>query len=174
MVNNGIPLWFRCFKGNNDPAAFSLSLIKKAISFTHNLFDGKNCNLIFLADRWFVFRDIMQYIQDLGHVYFIRSKSNLSISINNYQYSDLISSISDIEPFFSKSIFFDSVTITSFSFPSKLAISKTNTHKEPFFILTNGDTRQAIKHYGFRFGSIEFIFKNQKSNRFSPRKHQNS
>ena len=146
MVNNGIPLWFRCFKGKNDPAAFNLSLIKDAISFVHNLFESKNCTLIFLADRWFTFRDIMQYIHELGDIYCIRSKNNLTISI-------------------------DSVTITSFSFPTKLAISKTDSHKEPFIILTNGNTRQAIKHYGYRFGSIECIFKNQKSNRFLPRKH---
>ena len=171
MVNNGIPLWFRCFKGKKDPDAFNLSLIKEAISFTHTLFEGKNCTLIFLADRWFTFRDIMQYIHDLGDIYCIRSKNNITISIDNYEYSDLISSISDIEPFFSKSIYFDSVTITSFSFPTKLAVSKTDSHKEPFFILTNGNTRHAIKHYGYRFGSIECIFKNQKSNRFLPRKH---
>ena len=82
-----------------------------------------------------------------------------------YEYSDLIASISDIEPSFSKSIFFDNVSITSFNFPTKLAVSKTDSHNEPFFILTNGNTRHAIKHYGYRFGSIECIFKNQKSNR---------
>ena len=51
-------------------------------------------------------------------------------------------------------------------FQTKLAVSKSDTHKEPFFILTNGNTREAIKHYGYRFGSIEFIFKAQKSNGF--------
>ena len=80
--------------------------------------------------------------------------------------SDMIASISDIEPLFSKSLYFDSVRITSFKFQTKLAVSKTDSHKEPFFILTNGNTREAIKHYGYRFGSIEFIFKNQKSNGF--------
>ncbi len=162
----GIPLWFRCFKGVDDNEAFSLSLIKQGISFVHNLFLNKNCNLIFLADRWFNFREIMAHIDSLGHTYCIRTKSNVSIHIDNYEYSDMISSIYDIEPTFSKSLFFDNVTITSFNFPTKLAVSKSDSHKEPFFILTNGNTRNAIKHYGYRFGSIEFIFKNQKSNGF--------
>ena len=162
----GIPLWFRCFKGNNDPDAFSLDLIKSGISFVHNLFQHhKNCNLIFLADRWFNFRELMQYIDDIGHIYCIRTKSNVAISIDDYEYSDLIASISDIEPTLSQSIFFDNVKITSFNFPTKLAVSKSDFHNESFFILTNGNTRHAIKHYGYRFCSIECIFKNQKSNR---------
>ncbi|MBR2588520.1 MAG: hypothetical protein IKD77_04875 [Bacilli bacterium] len=61
----------------------------------------------------------------------------------------------DIEPYFSMSKYFDSVQITSNKFQTKLAVSKTNTHNEPFFILTNGNTREAVKHYGYRFGSIE-------------------
>ena len=108
----------------------------------------------------------MQHIESLGGTYCIRTKSNVSIEIDNYKDSDMIASISDIEPLFSKSLYFDSVRITSFKFQTKLAVSKTDSHKEPFFILTNGNTREAIKHYGYRFGSIEFIFKNQKSNGF--------
>ena len=108
----------------------------------------------------------MHHIDSLGDIYCIRTKSNVYIEIDNYENASMISYISDIEPFFSKSIYFDSVRITSFKFPTKLAVSKTATHKEPFFILTNGNTREAIKHYGYRFGSIEFIFKNQKSNGF--------
>lgn len=166
LVNNGIPLWFRCFKGNNNPDAFSLSTINQGISFVHDLFKNKNCNLIFLADRWFNFREIMQHIDSLSCTYCIRTKTNVSIEIDNYEYSDMIAYISDIEPLFSKSIIFDSVRVTSFKFQTKLVISKTSGHKEPFFILTNGNTNDAIKHYGYRFGSIESIFKNQKSNGF--------
>lgn len=166
LVISGIPLWFRCFKGTDNPEAFKLSLINEGISFVHNLFKNKKCNLIFLADRWFNFREIMQHIQDLGNTYCIRTKSNVSIEIDNYKDSDIINSISDIEPLLTKSLYFDSVRITSFKFQTKLAVSKSDSHKEPFFILTNGSTRYAIKHYGYRFGAIEFIFKHQKSNGF--------
>lgn len=166
MVNSGIPIWFRCFKGNNDPEAFKLSLINEGISYVHNLFKNTSCNLVFLADRWFNFREVMQHIDSLGCTYCIRTKTNVSIKIDNYEYADMIGQISDLEPLFSKSTYFDSVKITSFEYPTKLTISKTDTHKEPFYILTNGNTREAVKHYGYRFGSIEFIFKNQKSNGF--------
>ena len=163
----GIPLWFRCFEGVSDPDAFNLELIKEGILYVHNLFqDKKNLKLIFLADRWFNFKEIMGYIDSLNDTYCIRTKSNVSIHIDNHPDSDMIASISDIEPTLSKSRYFDSVQITSSLFPTKLAVSKLDSHKEPFFILTNGSTREAIKHYGYRFGSIEFIFKNHKSNGF--------
>ena len=162
----GIPLWFRCFEGVDNPNAFNLNLMKEGILYIHNLFKDKNCNLIFLADRWFNFREIMEYIDDLGDTYYIRTKSNVAIHIDNYEYSDMINTIADIEPYFSMSKYFDSVQITSSNYQTKLAVSKSKSHKEPFFILTNGNTREAIKIYGYRFGSIEAIFKNQKSNGF--------
>lgn len=34
----GIPLWFRCFKGKKDPDAFKSDLIKEGISYCANLF----------------------------------------------------------------------------------------------------------------------------------------
>jgi len=166
LVNNGIPLWFRCFKGKDDPEAFKISLINEGISYVCDLFSNTNYNLIFLADRWFNFREIMQHINQLKQFYCIRTKTNISIDIKNHEDSDMIAYISDIEPLLSKSRYFDDVTITGFNFPTKLAVSKTDTHQEPYFILTNGDTREAIKYYGYRFGSIETIFKNQKSNGF--------
>ena len=162
----GIPLWFRCFKGNDDPAAFDLSLINEGISYVYSLFENTDSHLVFLADRWFNFKKILEHIDSLGCEYAIRTKSNILIEIDDYKDSDMINYISDIEPLFSKSIYFDSVRITKSKYPTKLAVSKTKSHKEPFFILTNGNTREAVKHYGYRFGSIEFIFKNQKSNGF--------
>lgn len=162
----GIPLWFRCFEGIDDPNAFKLDLMKEGILYVHNLFKEKNVNLIFLADRWFNFKEIMGYIDSLNDIYCIRTKSNVAIHIDDFDDSDMIATIADIEPLFSKSRYFDSFQITSSKFQTKLAVSKLDSHKEPFFILTNGSTREAIKHYGYRFGSIEFIFKNHKSNGF--------
>ncbi len=166
MVDNGIPLWFRCFQGKRDPAAFDLSLIKEGILYVHNLFKDKNYNLIFLADRWFNLCDILDYINSLNHTYCIRTKSNILIDINECNYFKKVTYISDISPQSTKSIYFDSVYITKRMYHTRLAISKSNSHNEPLFILTNGNTRDAIKHYGYRFGSIECIFKNHKTNGF--------
>ena len=93
----------------------------------------------------------MNYIDSINATYCIRAKSNLSIEIDDFEDSDLIGYISHIEPVFSKSKFFDNVKITKNKFKTKLAVSKYDSHDEPLFIFTNGNTRNAIKHYGFRF-----------------------
>lgn len=79
----GIPLCFRCFKGNNDPKIFELNLIKEGIYYVHSLFENSDYKLIFLADRWFNFREIMHHIDSLGHEYCIRTKSNLFLKIKS-------------------------------------------------------------------------------------------
>lgn len=61
----GIPIWFRCFKGLHNPDAYSLSLINQAISFCANLFLNKNYHIVFLADRWFPHVEILSHIQNL-------------------------------------------------------------------------------------------------------------
>ena len=61
----GIPLWFRCFKGRDCPEAFQENFIK---------FD-----LIFLADRWFNSTGIMEHINSLGHTYILRLKKNIKV-----------------------------------------------------------------------------------------------
>lgn len=61
----GIPIWFRCFKGKHNPDAYRLDLIKEGISFCSNLFLNKNYHIIFLADRWFPHVDILSHIHSL-------------------------------------------------------------------------------------------------------------
>jgi len=61
----GIPLWFRCFKGIHDSDAFSLDLIKSGLSFCSNLFPPDDYHVIFLADRWFPHVEILSHIQSL-------------------------------------------------------------------------------------------------------------
>ena len=69
----GIPLWFRCFKDNDDSDAFAEELLKEGISYVSSLFDS-SYKLIFLADRWFNSTSLMQHIDSLGHTYCIRLK----------------------------------------------------------------------------------------------------
>ena len=45
----GIPLWFRCFKGKECPEAYQEELIKSGITYVSKLFNN-NFDLIFLAD----------------------------------------------------------------------------------------------------------------------------
>ena len=46
------------------------------------------------------------------------------------------------------------------------AISQRNGTSDSWLIVTNGNPKRAIKNYGYRFGGIESLFKNQKSNGF--------
>lgn len=164
MINNGIPIWFQCFKGKHDPEAFKLSLITEGISYVYNLFKDKDCNIIFLADRWFCNYKLMEYIDSIGATYCIRAKSNLTTYI--YDYDEMAGSLSEVTAKKYEDQFFNKVLVTKNMYKTKLAVSKLDTHKEAFYILTNGECEEAIKNYGYRFGSIEFIFKNQKSNGF--------
>ena len=47
-----------------------------------------------------------------------------------------------------------------------MAVSKKEGHEEAIYVLTNGKVEEGIKNYSYRFGSIECIFKNQKTNGF--------
>lgn len=77
----GIPIYFKCFDGIRDPECFNTDTINDCINQVHLLFEGTNFNLIFLADRWFNAKDILEHINSLGHTYFIRVKSDIRISI---------------------------------------------------------------------------------------------
>lgn len=57
--------------------------------------------------------------------------------------------------FFTISLFKTNIVISNYS----------NTH-EPWFLITNADTSCATRNYSYRFGSVECVFKSQKSNGF--------
>ncbi len=76
----GIPLWFRCFKGNAPSDAMAEFLIKDGISYVSSLFTN-DFDLVFLADRWFNSSNLLRHINDLGHTYCIRLKKNIKVFI---------------------------------------------------------------------------------------------
>lgn len=162
----GIPLWFRCFKGKNDSDAFQLSLLKEGISYVSSLFDD-SFDLIFLADRWFDNTELFEHIDSLGHTYCIRIKGSVKTLIySNLEKHKIWYHISNIKGRKSTSKFFYNVEITKKQYVTNLVISKSEGISEAWVIVTNGDPKRAIKDYGYRFGAIEFLFKTQKSNGF--------
>lgn len=160
----GIPLWFRCFKGKHDPEAYKTDLIKEGIQYVHNLFKDKDCELIYLADRWFQNYKLMKYMDEIKVTYCIRIKSNLTFYI--YNYGDIAGNTKGVKAKENEEQYFDRVIITGHRYKTQLAVSKTEGHKEAIYVLTNGKVEDGIKNYSYRFGSIEFVFKNQKSNGF--------
>lgn len=166
LGKQGIPLWFRCFNDNDNPSAFDESLLKEGISYVSSLFDS-SFNLIFLADRWFNSISLLQHIDSLGHTFCIRLKKNIKVFVYDKKEGHSVwKFLSDLTPYKYHSISFHDIFLTDSSFKTNIVISKSVDVSEPWIIVTNGSTSRAIKDYGYRFGSIESVFKNQKSNGF--------
>ncbi len=162
----GIPLWFRCFKGKHNPDAYKVALIKLGISYCHDLFTSKNYHIIFLADRWFPNTDVLSHINDLGCFYCIRSKSFFTYSFYDSHNRLQTSHLRDIIPFKYHSRILKDVLYTRNKFPTSIVVSSASNSDEPWYIITNDDPSRAIKNYSYRFGAIECIFKSQKTNGF--------
>ncbi len=164
----GIPIWFRCFKGTSDCSAYSHELIKEGISHCANLFSNKDYHIIFLADRAFHYTDILDHIQSIGCFYCIRSKGYITYSYYDSCGTLITSKLKDIKPFVHKAKYLKNVLYTKKLFPTTIVVSNSSNTDDPWYLLTNDDPTRAVRNYSYRFGSIEFIFKSQKSNRFSP------
>jgi len=162
----GIPLWFRCFKAKHNSDAYSFELIKHGISFCANLFADKNYHIIFLADRCFPHIDILSHIQDIGCFYCIRSKSFFTYSFYDSNSKLVTKHLRDIKPNKYSPKVLSNVFYTRKLFKTNIVVSNYSNSDEPWYLITNDDTSRAIKNYSYRFGSIESIFKNQKSNGF--------
>lgn len=162
----GIPLWFRCYKGKDCPEAFEEKLLKEGISYVSSLFN-KNFDLVFLADRWFNSTTLMEHIASLGHTYCIRLKRNIKVYIYDKKEGHKVwKYLDDVKAYEYHSNLFNNIEITDKKYVVNIAISKKQNVAEPWIIVTNGDTKRAIKDYGYRFGAIECLFKSQKSNGF--------
>ena len=162
----GIPLWFRCFKGLHSSEAFSLDLIKQGISYCSNLFASRNYHIIFLADRWFSYASVLSFIESLNCFYCIRTKSDLNYSYYNSNGFFKTSRINTITPLKYSAKVLKNVFFTNALFPTNIVFSNYYNTDDVWYLLTNDDTSRAIRNYSYRFGSIECIFKSQKSNGF--------
>ena len=161
----GIPLWFRCFKGNSS-MAFDEDMLKEGISYVSSLFDN-DFKLIFLADRWFNSISLMEHINSLGHTYCIRIKRNIKLLVyDKKEGHNIWKWFDEIFAYKYHAYHLSNVPITESKYLVNIAISKTIGVSDSWIIITNGNPKRAIKDYGYRFGGIESIFKNQKSNGF--------
>lgn len=124
----------------------------------------QDIDVIYLADRWFDTCKLMKYIEELGGIYCIRVKSRLTFYIHDY--GEIVGYTKDIKPKEKEEQYFNRVRITRHNYLTKMAVSKLEGHEEAIYVLTNGKVEEGIKNYSYRFGSIECIFKNQKSNGF--------
>ena len=162
----GIPLWFRCFKGKSD-LAFRESLIIEGIDYVINLFKNKSYNLIFLADRWFNSVKLMKHIESNNHTFVFRLKTNIKVLIHDKKEKHKIWKwLDNITNYEYHSICYDDILLSDYKYNCKLVYSKRNGTDDPWILATNGNYRHTIIDYSYRFGGIESLFKNQKSNGF--------
>ena len=156
-----IPIYYRCFEAD-DKTAFSMDTIKEALTKVHDYFP--NCEIIFLADRWFGLSDILDFIENIGAKYVIRVKTNVNVSIDG----DSFVSLSDIKPNLVVTKSFENILFTETQqVKTNLVVTSSKNTDDPWYLVTNEKTKYAVKHYAKRFGGIEFIFKDQKSNGFN-------
>lgn len=162
----GIPIWFRCFKGKHNSSAYSLDLIKQGISFCANLFSRKDYHIIFLADRWFPHVEILSFIHSIGCFYCFRSKSFFTFSYFDSHGNLVTKHLRDISPLKYSAKVLKNVFFTRHMFKTNIVVSNYSNTDELWFLITNDDTSRAVRNYSYRFGSIECIFKSQKTNGF--------
>lgn len=163
----GIPLWFRCFKGKDNSDAFKLTVITEGINYVSNLF-GNNFDLIFLADRWFNSTKLMDYINSLGHTYCLRLKGNYKVTyFDNLKKHNVETYTQNLSGQKFKCKYYKNISYTENNYKTNIVISDDiGSNHTPWIIATNGDPRRAVKDYSYRFGGIECMFKSQKSNGF--------
>ncbi len=170
----GIPIWFKSFKQeyiNKDVSlekgntiAFDEALIIEGIKHVSSLFD-KSFNLIFLADRWFNSEKILKTIESLGHTYCIRFKKNIKIfAYDKKEGHKIWKWVSDLTFHKYHAIVHKEIEIYDSRYKTNIVVSKYLNTKEPWVVVTNKDVEHAIQNYSHRFGSVECVFKNQKTN----------
>lgn len=164
----GIPICFKTFSGSNNSEAFLDSLLISFVKHIDNLFKDKDFELIFLADRWFNSYELLNTIDSLGHNYVIRLKGNINVKIFDSKEGHKIrKQTGNLPSYISRARYYNDVDLyEDKSLTTNIVISKSKGVKEPWILATNGNNKRAIKDYGYRFGGIETIFKNQKSNGF--------
>lgn len=170
----GIPIWFKSFKQEyinkevslekGGTIAFNEALIIEGINHVSALFGGK-FDLIFLADRWFNSEKILSTIASLGHTYCIRLKKNIKLFIYDKKEGHKIWKwLYDLPSHKYHAIVHKDIELYDTKYKTNIVISKYLNTKDPWIIVTNKDVEHAIQNYSHRFGSIECVFKNQKSN----------
>jgi len=119
----GIPLWFKCFKDISNNDAFKLNTLKEGIKVVHELFKDYDFDLIFLADRWFSFPAIFDFIDSLGHTYCIRLKKNAFVYHFDSKEKHVIrKSIQNLDYYKFKSIVYSNIEFTDLRYKTNIVL----------------------------------------------------
>ena len=124
-----------------------------------------NFDLIFLADRWFNSTGIMEHINSLGHTYVLRLKKNIKVfTYDKKEGHKVWKWLDELPKYKYHSIAYNNIEFTDNKYITNIIISDSVNTDDPWILATNGSSKLAIKDYSYRFGGIESVLKNQKSN----------
>ena len=131
------------------------------------IFFNNEFDLIFLADRWFNSTGLMQHIDSLGHTFVLRLKKNMKVLHFDKKEGHKIWKWIDKLPLHKyHPTTYKDIELTENKYITNIIISNSADNDDPWILATNGNPKRAIKDYDYRFGGIETVFKNQKSNGF--------
>ena len=175
-----IPIWFKCDKTKSNRHneideltkkwLFSERVIFKAIDDVIELLSPLNTKITFLGDRWFCNLKMMKHINDKGHFFCIRAKVNSNIRFLMYdkkEKHEIYKRFTDLPIQKHHALYHQNIPFGSFQFKCNLSIARGKLSDDPWFILSNIEPNKALREYVRRFGAIECLFKNQKSNGFN-------
>lgn len=90
-----------------------------------------------------------------------------SLTLTTTKSGELVTShLRNIKPLKYSGKVLKDVFYTRKHFRTNIVVSNSSNTDESWYLVTNDDTSRAIRNYSYRFGSIEAVFKSQKSNRF--------
>ena len=170
----GFPIFFNAFEGKGKEGhgdAFKLDNIKNALQYVHDIIKSidDSIEIVFLADRWFGnFFPLFHFIDKVLEDSFVfRCKDNFKILYYDKKEKHKIwTELPKLPSLKYHSKFYENLEFTKNKFQYNLTVCKSADHQERWYLISNVDPRRAKKFYGYRFGGIETIFKNQKSNGF--------
>ena len=130
------------------------SLLKNTILFSW-LIDG------FLILKFYLIFSLF------GCFFCIRAKSFFTFSFYNSRGEFVTQHLRDIKPVAQHSKVLKDVLFTRSLFKTNIVVPTYSNHpNDIWYLVTNDNTSYATKNYSYHFGSIECIFKSQKSNGF--------
>ena len=130
------------------------SLLKNIILFSWLIYG-------FLISKFYLIFNLF------GYFFYIRAKSFFTFSFYNSKGKFITKHLRDIKPVAQHSKVLKDVLFTRGLFKTNIVVPTYSNHSDDiWYLITNDNTSLATKNYSYRFGSIECIFKSQKSNGF--------
>ncbi len=142
-----IPIWYKIFEYNKKGNK-SFEHIKQGIKELNEIFNSYNYKVILLADRGFKSIDLFSFIDKLGWKYCIRCTNDMLVKIEG---KDKIKYLRDITPIKRGVKKFNRVLLSAEEYRCNLAVCKAEESEDTWYLVTNMDSKQAVREYKKRF-----------------------